>query len=435
MISAKTSIVNSQIECYNSAVMTAERDRLKIATVAPYLMGEKNIGGVQNYITSLSPELERKGCDITVIGSGARKQGENLVDETVGFSIPFSMTNTSYKGTVFINLIIAKKLMQKVDPDVVWFHDPFASPVTSITLLQGLALSRSNAVTDLIVHAYTQKLTQTNKRLIMAGNLSGVTGFIARRIDGRGAVSPPPAELWSRIMKEDADKYTILPNPINTEFFTPVGAIFEDWGQDGSKILFFAGRHDKRKRLCDAIDALAILIRLGVKAKLMIAGNGDETKNAKKQVKRLGLEGFIEFLGFVTNEDLAKAYRTVGKKRGIFVASSEDGEAFNRTIAEARASGALVAATNIHGHRFSYGDERIFGEMTEPKDPQDLAAKIKAQLDLPKELQGIRQELGVKFVRGNFSLPIVAQEVIKHHEKLLSLRKSDLRKRGVIYRK
>lgn len=408
-----------------------EKDRLRTTVVSPYPLDQKSIGGVQSYMFELRPELERKGCEITLIGPSIKNKRDNLADETLGISLGISMTNTNYKGGVSLNLPRAINIMRRIYPDVVWFHDPYASPLNTMTLLMGLALSGQDVATDALFHAYVRELTRANRRLLRIGRTSGIIKFISKGIEGRAAVSPAPAELWSKVNKDDIGKYDILPNPIDTELFTPDGPIFEDWGEDGSKILFFAGRHDKRKRLCDAVDAVGILIRSGYKIRLKVTGYGDETENVKGQVERLGLNNFVDFLGRIPDEDMPIAYRTVGKKRGVFIAPSDDGEAHNRTISEAMASGALVVATDIAGHRFSYGEEVTFGEMAKPGNPEDLAQKIKAQLDSPEETQDLRRILGVKFVRDNFALPIIAQKVVEHHERLLATRKERLvTKRG-----
>lgn len=412
-----------------------EIDRLRTTVVSPYPLGKNNIGGVQNYIISLTPELVRKGCEITLTCPSIKDKENNLADETFGISLPISMTNTSYKGGVSLNLPRAVNIMRRRDPDVVWFHDPYASPLNTMTLLMGLALSgKKDVATDALFHAYVREFTRANLGLLVAGRISGVKKFISKGIEGRAAVSPPSARLWSSVNNDDVSKYDILPNPIDTELFTPDGPIFEDWGIDGSKILLFVGRHDKRKRLCDAVDAVAILIRLGHKVRLKVTGYGDETKNVKEQVKISGLQNFVQFLGLLSKEDLAKAYRTVGKKRGLFIAPSDDGEAHNRTISEAMASGALVIATDIAGHRFSYGEEAVFGEMAKPGNPEDLAQKIKDKLDSGEEIQDLRRILGVKFVRDNLALPIIAEKVVKHHEKLLVTKRGRLSSSGDIYR-
>lgn len=411
---------------------TMERDRLKTAIISPYPLDQKSIGGVQSYILSLRPELQRKGCEITLIGPSIKDRRDNLADETLGISLGISMTNTNYKGGVSLNLPRAINIMRRIDPDVVWFHDPYASVFNTMTLLKGLSLKTNGIATDALFHAYTGSLTWANKRIRQVGNLSGIIGFISGRIEGRGAVSRPPAELWSKVNQDDIEKYEILPNPIDTELFTPDGPIFEDWGEDGSKVLLFAGRHDKRKRLCDAVDALAILIRSGTLVRLKVTGYGDETGNVKKQIERLGLKNFVEFLGVLSREDLIKAYRSAGRK-GLVVAPSEDGEAFNRTIAEGRATGALVAATDIAGHRFSYGEEAIFGEMAKPGNPGDLAEKIAEQLDLPEEERKRRSDLGRIFAEDEFSTRKVAKKVVVHWETLFKNKDQRIPKTGTIF--
>ena len=166
--------------------------------------------------------------------------------------------------------------------------------------------------------------------------------------------------------------------------------------------------------------------------RLKLTGYGDDTELIKRKVEDLKIGHLVEFLGVISNEDLAKAYRTVAASNGTVVASSTDGEAHNRSISEARASGAKVVATNIDGHRFSYGDEKVFGEMAKPRDFRDLAQKISDQLNLSQETTNFRREKGVLFVEKNFSVSEVAEKVVKHHEKVIKARLSGEK---IIYRR
>ena len=190
------------------------------------------------------------------------------------------------------------------------------------------------------------------------------------------------------------------------------------------RIIFFAGRHDKRKGLRDLIEAFHELVKNNpnTNLRLKLTGSGDETEFLKQRIRDWEIAPIVEFLGKIPKEDLASAYRTIARSRGVVVAPSVDGEAFNRTIAEARASGALVVATNIEGQKSAYGDEEIFGEMANPGNFKDLAVKIAMQLNLPSEEINNRSEKGVLFVRGNFSVSKVADLVVTHHTKVMRSR-------------
>lgn len=392
-----------------------ERDRRSLMVVSPYPFGE--VGGVVENIRTIAEELENaKGYDVTKVGpKGKINDG---ADETLGLTLPMKMTKTSYRGGASANLVRAIGIVDRADTDIAWFHDPFAA--LSPTLILLLAL-QGKATTDATFHAYTSELTFFNRALKFLGNVTGVKRVILDRIDGRSAVSVPSARMWSEINGEESRVYDILPNPIDTDLFTPDGPIKNEWIKNGERIIFFAGRHDKRKGLRDLVKAFNKLVKddPNTNLRLKLTGDGDETEFIKQQIKSLGIEHLVEFLGKISKEDLTNAYRTVAKSRGVAVAPSVDGEAFNRTIAEARASGALVVATNIEGQKSAYGDEETFGEMADPSNSEDLAYKIAMQLNLPVEEARNRSEKGVLYTRGSFSVSKVADLVVAHHTKVI----------------
>jgi glycosyltransferase involved in cell wall biosynthesis len=69
--------------------------------------------------------------------------------------------------------------------------------------------------------------------------------------------------------------------------------------------LFYAGRLDHLKRLDLAIDAMA---RVSCGAKLKIAGKGPLVAELKKRTQRAGVEDRVEFLGFVSADELVELY-------------------------------------------------------------------------------------------------------------------------------
>lgn len=414
-----------------------EKDRFRMLAVCPYpLDQQKNVSGVSANMLTIIPELESaKGYKITLVGPNT-SDGHNEADETFGLSFPIKMSKTSYKAGVSLNLPTAKGIINRANPDLAWFHDPFAAPLSTFTLL--LAIDSKKRATDALFHAYTGNFTLSNKTIITLGTHLRFRDFVLNRLDGRAAVSPPSAKMWSLINDEKEESYDILPNPIDIKLFNPDGAVFDDWIKNNEKIIFFAGRHDKRKGLPYLINAFHELVKDDLtrhektNLRLKLTGYGDQTELIKKMVKDLGIGHLVEFLGIISTDNVAKAYRTVGVSRGTVVAPSIDGEAFNRSIAEARASGAKVVATNIEGHRFSYGDEKVFGEMAEPRNFRDLAQKIVKQLNLPQEETNLRGSEGVLFAADNFSVSRIADKVVAHHEKIINTKS---RVERVIYRR
>ena len=68
--------------------------------------------------------------------------------------------------------------------------------------------------------------------------------------------------------------------------------------------LFYAGRLDRLKRLDLAIDAVA----RSRAARLKIAGSGPLESELRKRVERMGVSDRVEFLGFVSDDDLVSLY-------------------------------------------------------------------------------------------------------------------------------
>jgi glycosyltransferase involved in cell wall biosynthesis len=83
--------------------------------------------------------------------------------------------------------------------------------------------------------------------------------------------------------------------------------------------LFSAGRLDRLKRFDLAIDALA---RCGPKVRLKIAGVGPVEHELRRQIARLGLEGRVELLGFVSVEELIALY--AGCRAVLYAPLNED---------------------------------------------------------------------------------------------------------------
>lgn len=100
------------------------------------------------------------------------------------------------------------------------------------------------------------------------------------------------------------------------EFFTalakPTGEV-----KKTEPILLYVGRLHREKMVADIIQALAVIHRQGIKARLWLIGTGPEQSTLQGISQKLGLDGYIEFLGAKKNEDLVTYYR----QASIFVST------------------------------------------------------------------------------------------------------------------
>lgn len=130
---------------------------------------------------------------------------------------------------------------------------------------------------------------------------------------------------------------------------------------------FFIGRLDPVKRLDLTIRALAHTTE---PARLLIAGRGPERDNLQALVAKLGLADRVEFLGFVSDDDVISLYA------GCFaVVLTPHDEDYGFTTLEALFAGKPVIATTDSGGVREFAREGETGFVVEP-EPELIAAKI-----------------------------------------------------------
>jgi glycosyltransferase involved in cell wall biosynthesis len=106
----------------------------------------------------------------------------------------------------------------------------------------------------------------------------------------------------SRNVADRLARYNRLPG---TPLYPPPHHLGRYRSDGYGDFLFYAGRLDRLKRLDLAIDAMA---RVKSGAKLKIAGSGPLEGELRKQIARSGVADRVEFLGFVSADDLVRLY-------------------------------------------------------------------------------------------------------------------------------
>ena len=117
---------------------------------------------------------------------------------------------------------------------------------------------------------------------------------------------------------------------------------------------------------------------------ITVGGNGWDYGNVKAQVKALGLENRVHFLGYVSDDLLRLLYR----KALVFVYPSLF-EGFGLTVLEAMASGCPVITSNISSMPEISGDAAI---LINPEDVDELSAN----LELVSTNKKIREHMIIK---------------------------------------
>ena len=160
------------------------------------------------------------------------------------------------------------------------------------------------------------------------------------------------------------ERIVVTPNGVDP-IFRPNGS-----APDGPPYALFVGGIQPRKDPLTAIEALALT---DGDLRLVIVGDekrgGDEVRSA---VRRLGLAGRVELIGYVEHEGLASLYR--GAACLVFPSRYEG---FGLPVLEAMASGTPVVATTAGAVPEVAGDAAI---LVEPGNPAALADGVREAL-------------------------------------------------------
>ncbi|HSD27993.1 MAG TPA: glycosyltransferase family 4 protein [Vicinamibacteria bacterium] len=155
--------------------------------------------------------------------------------------------------------------------------------------------------------------------------------------------------------------------------------------------LFYAGRLDRLKRLDLAIDAMK---RAGPGARLKIAGAGPLEGELRKQVAGLGVADRVEFLGFVSADDLVDLYARC--RAAYYAPLNED---YGYVTVEAFLSGKPVLTTVDAGGPLEFVTDGVTGVVT-GADPEAVAEGIDRIFALPQARLEEMGEAGRERVSG-----------------------------------
>jgi glycosyltransferase involved in cell wall biosynthesis len=160
----------------------------------------------------------------------------------------------------------------------------------------------------------------------------------------------------------------IIPNGVQADLYQPV--------QPSRKgRLLFAGRLVHQKALDVLLQGLSNIHSMNWH--LTVAGDGPKRVEWEALTKTLGLQDRVEFIGWVTDEQLHEKYT----KSDIFVLPSRH-EGMPNVVLEAMASGLPVIATGIAGSEELVVDGKT-GFLVPVDDPQALAETLKRLLSDP----------------------------------------------------
>lgn len=150
------------------------------------------------------------------------------------------------------------------------------------------------------------------------------------------------------------------------------------------KIILYVGRRDPYKNLPRLVEALAGVRARGVPARLRVIGPADPRyPEAPELAVKLGVQDQVDWIGYVTPEELRRAYQTAD----VFCLPSRY-EGFGLTVLEAMACGTPVVCSNI-GSLPEVADESA--RLVDPAILPDLVQALVDVLTRPALAADLRQ--------------------------------------------
>ena len=224
-----------------------------------------------------------------------------------------------------------------------------------------------------------------------------------------------PSEYNRDYLREEigvGNDITLVPANTNVEKFEPSVPTVE-------KRLLTVARLVEKKGYPYGIEAVNNLIKQGYDIEYRIFGSGEKKSQLQQQVKKLGIEDYVEFMGPVSDERLKREL----SEASIFVlpcviAEDGDRDAMPVVLKDAMASETACVSTTVSAipELITDGDD---GLLVPQKESKELAAAIQELLDNPKKRRKIAEN-GRETVHERFDISESVNKLTEVFESLQS---------------
>jgi glycosyltransferase involved in cell wall biosynthesis len=341
---------------------------LRILQVVAYY--PPHLGGLERHVEGLSRKLVEAGHEVTVYTANVpRLKPVEVVD---GVEVRRFRCVASPLGNPLTPGLLCR-LLRSDRFDIVHTHIHYHM-CSNLTVLSNVFRRRPLVLT---VHGLMLGYHGWRRGVEVVFNRT-VGWWTLRSVDRVIVLTPTLADMVG-VLGARRERTVVIPGwiePVSTDLRADGAGFRTAYGFDGKKVLLFAGRILPAKGLSYLIEAAA-----KAQSRAMVAIIGDEApgyagcKDALvQQVKRLGLEEQVLFLGRFAREDLEAAYEAAD----LFVLPS-GGEGLPMALLEAMSHGKCVLATNVPGN-WDVVKDGVNGALVAGGDPAELAHRIDALL-------------------------------------------------------
>ncbi len=356
----------------------------------------KFVGGAEIAIKEITDRLEEFEFDMVTL----RGDNKSLRFEKVGninvHRIGGSVLWINKYLMPFTGSLKAKSLIKENKYDCIW------SVMASYNSFAALFTKNANPrIPWLLTLQEGDSLEHIKRR---ARPVWPVFKKIFKKADKVQTISHFLADFAKEMGAKDID---VVPNGVDVSLFEKIDEekILEWKNKLGKKdkdiFLVTASRLVEKNAVGDIISSLAYLPE---NIKFVVAGVGKLQMQLKFQIKNLGLEERVKFLGFTEQKDLPALFKACN----IFVRPSLS-EGFGNSFVEAMAARIPVIATPVGGIVDFIKDEQT-GFFVEVKDPESIAREVKYILE-NKDITEQAIQNASAMVKNKYDWSIVAEEM------------------------
>lgn len=195
------------------------------------------------------------------------------------------------------------------------------------------------------------------------------------------------------------EKIVVIPPGVDLEFFRP------DFTKKESGLIIHIGRLKKYKSVDHLLLATQHLSQKRKDFKVVIIGDGDDLPRLKDLAKKLAVENYVTFTGYISEQDKLNYYQ---KATALVENSIKEG--WGMIVIEANACGTPVVCARSPGLRDAVLDGKT-GFLYDYGSIEQLTEKIEMLLD-NKNLNKQMGEAGIEWAK-KYSWDNAAQEMMK----------------------
>lgn len=282
----------------------------------------------------------------------------------------------------------ATKILKKEKIDIVHIIIPFEAGFSFIEAARSLGIK-------VVTHSHTQaeNVFLHVPKVLGRDILSNIfTRYLFWMYQNSDALVYPTEFAREKSPKMDASmRYEIISNGVDTSIFKPIdpAPFFKKYGLSrDNKYILFVGRLHPEKSVDTLIKAVPEIIKKQPTVRILILGEGHQSKELEALSKSMHLGEKVFFLGMINNDDKVLAYNAAD----IFCLPSL-AELEGMVVLEAMACGIPILIADAPSSASKYFVHKN-GMLFKPEDAHDLARQALAMLSDGKKLKAMgRQSL------------------------------------------